>query len=105
MKVRRRTSLTVIFRWRQKKESLRSNANGKLLIIDGGFSKGISAKDRDYRIYADLILMVWCLRREPFESVEKAAVDHGSDIVSHTVLGAARSCGEKRLPIQISEKV
>ena len=59
---------------------------GKLLIIDGGFSKayqpktGIAGYTLIYNSYG-LVLAA----HEPFESVEKAVQD-GSDIVSHTVL-------------------
>ena len=60
--------------------------NGKLLIIDGGFSKvyqaktGIAGYTLIYNSYG-LILAA----HEPFESVEKA-VREGSDIVSHSTL-------------------
>lgn len=60
--------------------------NGKLLIIDGGFSKayqpktGIAGYTLIYNSYG-LVLAA----HEPFESVEKA-VQEGSDIVSHTIL-------------------
>lgn len=60
--------------------------NGKLLIIDGGFSKayqpktGIAGYTLIYNSYG-LVLAA----HEPFESVEKAVRD-GSDIVSHTIL-------------------
>lgn len=60
--------------------------NGKLLIIDGGFSKayqpktGIAGYTLIYNSYG-LVLAA----HEPFESVEKAIQD-GSDIVSHTIL-------------------
>lgn len=60
--------------------------NGKLLIIDGGFSRayysktGIAGYTLIYNSYG-LVLAA----HEPFESVEKAVQD-GSDIVSHTVL-------------------
>ena len=59
---------------------------GKLLIIDGGFSKvyqaktGIAGYTLIYNSYG-LILAA----HEPFESVEKA-VQEGSDIVSHSTL-------------------
>ncbi len=59
---------------------------GKLLIIDGGFSKcyqsktGIAGYTLIYNSYG-LVLAA----HEPFESVEKA-VQEGSDIVSHTTL-------------------
>lgn len=59
---------------------------GKLLIIDGGFSKayqdktGIAGYTLIYNSYG-LVLAA----HEPFESVEKA-VQEGSDIFSHTVL-------------------
>lgn len=58
--------------------------NGKLLIIDGGFSKayhdktGIAGYTLIYHSYG-MILSA----HEPFESVEKA-VQEGSDIYSHT---------------------
>ena len=67
--------------------------NGKLLIIDGGFSKayqpktGIAGYTLIYNSYG-MILSA----HEPFESKESAiesvekAVQDGSDIVSHTVL-------------------
>lgn len=60
--------------------------NGKLLVIDGGFSKayqpktGIAGYTLIYNSYG-LVLAA----HEPFESVEKAVSD-GSDIVSHTIL-------------------
>lgn len=60
--------------------------NGKLLIIDGGFSKtyqpktGIAGYTLIYNSYG-LVLAA----HEPFESVEKA-VKEGSDIHSHTIL-------------------
>ena len=60
--------------------------NGKLLIIDGGFSKvyqkktGIAGYTLIYNSYG-LILA----EHEPFESIEKAVQD-GSDIVSHSIL-------------------
>jgi fructose-1,6-bisphosphatase-3 len=59
---------------------------GKLLIIDGGFSKayytktGIAGYTLIYNSYGLLLAA-----HEPFESVE-AAVRDGSDIISHTVL-------------------
>lgn len=60
--------------------------NGKLLIIDGGFSKayqpktGIAGYTLIYNSYGLLLAA-----HEPFESVERA-VQEGSDIVSHTTL-------------------
>lgn len=60
--------------------------NGKLLIIDGGFSKayqpktGIAGYTLIYNSYGLLLAA-----HEPFESVEKAVKDE-SDIHSHTVL-------------------
>lgn len=60
--------------------------NGKLLIIDGGFSKayqpktGIAGYTLIYNSYGLLLAA-----HEPFESVEKAIQD-GSDIASHTIL-------------------
>ncbi len=60
--------------------------NGKLLIIDGGFSRayytktGIAGYTLIYNSYGLLLAA-----HEPFESVEKA-VREGSDIVSHTTL-------------------
>ena len=60
--------------------------NGKLLIIDGGFSKayqpktGIAGYTLIYNSYGLLLAA-----HEPFESVDKAVQD-GTDIVSHTVL-------------------
>ncbi len=60
--------------------------NGKLLIIDGGFSKayqgktGIAGYTLIYNSYGLLLAA-----HEPFESVEKAVKD-GSDIISHTTL-------------------
>lgn len=60
--------------------------NGKLLVIDGGFSKayqpktGIAGYTLIYNSYG-LVLAA----HEPFESLEKAVYD-GSDIVSHTIL-------------------
>lgn len=60
--------------------------NGKLLIIDGGFSKAYQSKTgiAGYTlIYNSYGLML--AAHEPFESVEKA-VREGSDIISHTVL-------------------
>lgn len=60
--------------------------NGKLLIIDGGFSKayqpktGIAGYTLVYNSYGLLLAA-----HDPFESVEKA-VKEGSDIHSHTVV-------------------
>lgn len=60
--------------------------NGKLLIIDGGFSKayqpktGIAGYTLIYNSYG-LVLAA----HEPFESVDMA-VQEGSDILSHTIL-------------------
>ena len=60
--------------------------NGKLLIIDGGFSKayqpktGIAGYTLIYNSYG-LVLAA----HEPFESVEKAVRD-GSDVISHSIL-------------------
>ena len=60
--------------------------NGKLLIIDGGFSKayqpktGIAGYTLIYNSYGLLLAA-----HEPFESVDKA-VQEGSDVVSHTIL-------------------
>lgn len=60
--------------------------NGKLLIIDGGFSKayqpktGIAGYTLIYNSYGLLLAA-----HEPFESVEKA-VQNGSDIHSHMML-------------------
>lgn len=60
--------------------------NGKLLIIDGGFSKayqpktGIAGYTLIYNSYGLLLAA-----HEPFESVEQA-VENGNDIHSHTVL-------------------
>jgi len=65
---------------------------GKLLIIDGGFSKvyqaktGIAGYTLIYNSYG-LILAA----HEPFESVEKA-VQEGSDIISHSTLVQHTSC-------------
>ena len=59
---------------------------GRLLIIDGGFSKayqpktGIAGYTLIYNSYGLLLAA-----HEPFESVEKAVRD-GSDVASHTVL-------------------
>lgn len=78
--------------------------NGKLLIIDGGFSKayqpktGIAGYTLIYNSYG-LVLAA----HEPFESVEKAVQ---TEAISYPIrFWCSRSCGEKRLPIQISEKV
>ncbi len=60
--------------------------SGRLLIIDGGFSKayqpktGIAGYTLIYNSYGLLLAA-----HEPFESVEKAVRD-GSDVASHTVL-------------------
>ncbi len=60
--------------------------NGKLLIIDGGFSKayqpktGIAGYTLIYNSYGLLLAA-----HQPFESVEKA-VQNGSDIHSHMLL-------------------
>ncbi len=62
------------------------HCNGKVLIIDGGFSKayqektGIAGYTLIYNSYG-LILA----EHEPFESVEKAVAD-GNDVVSHKTL-------------------
>ena len=71
---------------RTKKGESPIKCKGKLLIIDGGFSKvyqaktGIAGYTLIYNSYG-LILAA----HEPFESVEKAVQD-GSDIVSHSTL-------------------
>ena len=59
---------------------------GKLLIIDGGFSKAYQAKTgiAGYTLIYNSYGLVLAAH-EPFESVEKA-VQEGSDIISHTVL-------------------
>lgn len=60
--------------------------NGKLLIIDGGFSKayqektGVAGYTLIYNSYGLVIAA-----HEPFESVEKA-IRYGNDILSHTML-------------------
>lgn len=60
--------------------------NGKLLIIDGGFSKayqpktGIAGYTLIYNSYGLVIAA-----HEPFLSIEKA-IEDGSDIISHTLL-------------------
>ncbi len=60
--------------------------NGKLLIIDGGFSKAYQPKTgiAGYTLIFNSYGLVLAAH-EPFESVEKAIQD-GSDIVSHTIL-------------------
>lgn len=60
--------------------------NGKLLIIDGGFSKAYQPKTgiAGYTLIFNSYGLVLAAH-EPFESVEKAVQD-GSDIVSHTIL-------------------
>jgi len=71
---------------RTKKGESPIKCKGKLLIIDGGFSKvyqaktGIAGYTLIYNSYG-LILAA----HEPFESVEKAVQD-GTDIVSHSTL-------------------
>ena len=60
--------------------------NGKLLIIDGGFSKVYQAKTgiAGYTLIFNSFGLILAAH-EPFESVEKA-VREGSDIVSHSTL-------------------
>lgn len=60
--------------------------NGKLLIIDGGFSKVYQAKTgiAGYTLIFNSFGLILAAH-EPFESVEKAVRD-GSDIVSHSTL-------------------
>lgn len=60
--------------------------NGKLLIIDGGFSKVYQAKTgiAGYTLIFNSFGLILAAH-EPFESVEKAVQD-GSDIVSHSTL-------------------
>lgn len=60
--------------------------NGKLLIIDGGFSKAYQTKTgiAGYTLIYNSFGLVLAAH-EPFESVEKAVQD-GSDIASHTIL-------------------
>ena len=61
-------------------------SNGKVIVIDGGFSKAYQAKTgiAGYTLIYNSFGLVLAAH-EPFESVEKA-VQEGSDIVSHTVL-------------------
>ncbi len=69
-----------------KKGELPVKCNGRLIVIDGGFSKayqpktGIAGYTLTYNSYGFLLAA-----HEPFESVEKA-VETGSDIHSDTVL-------------------
>lgn len=60
--------------------------NGKLLIIDGGFSKAYQPKTgiAGYTLIYNSFGLVLAAH-EPFESVEKAVQD-GSDVASHTIL-------------------
>ena len=60
--------------------------NGKLLIIDGGFSKVYQAKTgiAGYTLIFNSFGLILAAH-EPFESVDKAVRD-GSDIVSHSTL-------------------
>ena len=60
--------------------------NGKLLIIDGGFSKVYQAKTgiAGYTLIFNSYGLILAAH-EPFESVEKAVRD-GSDIISHSTL-------------------
>lgn len=60
--------------------------NGKLLIIDGGFSKVYQAKTgiAGYTLIFNSFGLILA-EHEPFESVEKA-VREGSDIISHSTL-------------------
>lgn len=60
--------------------------NGKLLIIDGGFSKAYQPKTgiAGYTLIYNSFGLVLAAH-EPFESVEKS-IQEGSDIVSHTIL-------------------
>lgn len=60
--------------------------NGKLLIIDGGFSKVYQAKTgiAGYTLIFNSFGLILA-EHEPFESVEKAVRD-GSDIISHSTL-------------------
>nr|MCR5272284.1 fructose-1,6-bisphosphatase [Lachnospiraceae bacterium] len=69
-----------------KKGELPVKCNGRLIVIDGGFSKayqpktGIAGYTLTYNSYGFLLAA-----HEPFESIEKA-VETGSDIHSDTVL-------------------
>ena len=69
-----------------KKGELPIKCGGRLIVIDGGFSKayqpktGIAGYTLTYNSYGFLLAA-----HEPFESVEKA-VETGSDIHSDTVL-------------------
>ena len=57
-----------------------SNAGGKLLIIDGGFSKAYQKKDRELRGYTRVCNsrgMRLKIAHEPFESTEAAIIKGG----------------------------
>ena len=62
------------------------HCNGKVLIIDGGFSKayqektGIAGYTLIYNSYG-----LSLAEHEPFESIEKA-IEEGNDVVSHKTL-------------------
>ncbi len=60
--------------------------NGKVLIIDGGFSKAYQEKTgiAGYTLIYNSFGLVLA-EHEPFESIEKAVMD-GNDVVSHKIL-------------------
>ena len=60
--------------------------NGKVLIIDGGFSKAYQEKTgiAGYTLIYNSFGLVLA-EHEPFESIEKAIMD-GNDVVSHKIL-------------------
>ena len=62
------------------------HCNGKVLIIDGGFSKAYQEKTgiAGYTLIYNSFGLVLA-EHEPFESVEKAIME-GNDVVSHKIL-------------------
>ena len=62
------------------------HCNGKVLIIDGGFSKAYQEKTgiAGYTLIYNSFGLVLA-EHEPFESVEKA-ITEGNDVVSHKIL-------------------
>mgnify|MGYP002243746979 CR=1 FL=1 len=106
---RARTSSTVTSRSNPKTARARSNAAGKLLVIDGGFSRayqketGIAGYTLIYNSYG-LILAA----HDPFESTE-AAIEKESDIHSESRMVKwvpERKCvGDTDIGRELKEKI
>lgn len=78
--------LTVMFRWRSSVGRRRSNVTGKLLIIDGGFSKAYQGKTgiAGYTLVANSHGMN-LVEHRPFVSAEDA-IRNETDMVSDNIL-------------------